>query len=261
MSEINPLMSAIKLPGRIFQLPSRGIFYKNGELADDVKNGEVHVMPMSALAEIHMKNPDQLFSGHAIETVFQECVVGINKPGSLLSKDVDAVMMFLRTVTYGPTYEFTAVHNCEHAKNHSYIADVDTCINETKMIDPTIIESLYKIELPSGQVVRLEPSRYSQVIELLKANEGKEKITVDDMKANLIMMLTSVVVRVDDVTDPKHIKEWLSKIPSPWVNRIAEKIESINDWGPVMRWSGKCRDCNEEFEIELPINPVSFFTE
>ena len=39
----NPLLQKIRLPGRIFQLPSRGLFYKNGELDESVKNGEIHV--------------------------------------------------------------------------------------------------------------------------------------------------------------------------------------------------------------------------
>ena len=111
MSE-NPLLQKIRLPGRIFQLPSRGLFYNNGELENTVKDGEIHVHAMSAFAEIHMKNPDQLFSGQAVDTVFRECVRGVVEPTKLLAKDVDAILMFLRTVTYGPNYEFTAKHTC-----------------------------------------------------------------------------------------------------------------------------------------------------
>lgn len=260
MSE-NPLLSKVKLPGRILQLPSRGLFYKNGELAETVKDGEIHVRPMSALAEIHMKNPDQLFSGQAVEVVFKECIVGVEKPSQLLAKDVDAVMMFLRTVTYGPTYEFMAEHTCENAKEHSYIADVDTFINNMVMLDPTTVDKLYSAEMENGQLVKLQPSRYSDVIALLKANQGKKEITVDDAKANLMIMLNSVVCKVDDVTDAKQIDEWLRSIPTTWITKIATKIESVNNWGPSMRWHGKCKDCDGDLQVELPINPVSFFTE
>lgn len=257
----NPLLNKIRLPGRIFQLPSRGIFYKNGELDDSVKDGEIHVHPMSALAEIHMKNPDQLFSGQAVEAVFKDCVTGVLKPSQLLSKDVDAIMMFLRTVTYGSGYEYTARHICENAKDHSYIAEVDTMIGAAKMIDPTIVVELFTVKMENGQTVKLQPSRYEQIISILKHNESKKEITVVDMQENLMMMLTSVVVQVDDITDAAMIREWLTKIPTTWVTKIAERVEAVNDWGPSMKWTAKCRDCGEEFTVELPINPVSFFTE
>lgn len=261
MTTENPLLAKIRMPGRIFQLPSRGLFYKNGELDDNVKEGEIHVHPMSALAEIHMKNPDQLFSGQAVEAVFRECVSGVAKPSELLSKDVDAVLMFLRTVTYGPQYEFTAKHTCKDAKEHSYVADVDGMIGQMKYIDPTMVEKQYMVTLPNGQVVKLQPSRYNKIIEILKFNEGKKEITVDDMKANLMMMLTSVVVQVDDITDPAMIREWLSKIQTKWTTLIAEQVDSISAWGPTMNCVGKCRDCGEDFNVEIPINPITFFTE
>lgn len=257
----NPLLAKIKMPGRIFQLPSRGLFYKSGELDTSVKEGEIHVHPMSALAEIHMKNPDQLFSGQAVETVFRECVQGVSKPSELLSKDVDAILMFLRTVTYGSQYEFTARHTCENAKEHSYAADVDQLINTMKMVDPTVLEKQYTITMENGQVVKLQPARYYKVIEILKFNEGKKELTVDDMKANLLMMLQSAVIQVDDITDPAMIKEWLGQIQTKWTTQIAIRVEEINDWGPSMKWTCKCKDCGEEFPIELPINPITFFTE
>lgn len=257
----NPLLHKIRLPGRVFQLPSKGIFYKNGELDANITEGEIHVHPMSALAEIHMKSPDQLFSGQAIETVFTECVTGIAKPSQLLAKDVDAITMFLRTTTYGPNYEFTAIHTCEHAKEHSYIADVDQMISQSKYMDPTIIADNYSVKMPNEQVVKLQPSRYGKIISILKANEGKEELSVDAMKKNLMMMLTSVVVQVDDITDEAMIAEWLSKIPTTWVTQIASRMEAVNDWGPKLEWTTKCRDCGEEFTIELPLNPISFFTE
>ena len=68
----NPLLQKLKLPGRTFQLPSRGALYNNGELSS--KEGEVHVHPMSALTEISLKNPDLLFNGRALEEVCAECV-------------------------------------------------------------------------------------------------------------------------------------------------------------------------------------------
>ena len=176
MSEENSLIAGLKLPGRIFQLPSRGLFYKNGELSNTIKEGEIHVRSMSALDEINLKNPDQLFSGAAVNTVFKQNIQGIENPAQLLAKDVDAIMLYLRTVTYGPSYEFSARHNCPGGKEHSYIADVDQMISTMKMMDPTTINDLFTVTLQNGQVVKLRPNRYQQVIDLIKLNENKTEV-------------------------------------------------------------------------------------
>lgn len=257
----NPLLEGLKLPGRIFQLPSRGIFYRDGELSSSIKDGEIHVQPMSALDEINMKNPDQLFSGIAVQTVFNHTISGISKPSELLAKDIDAIMLFLRTVTYGPHYEFMARHNCEGGKEHSYVANIDEMINSMKMLDPTTVEQLYTLTLSNGQTVKLKPNRYQQVIDLIKMNEAKEIITVEDQQVNLTKMLLGVIQSVDGITDEAMIMDWIKRLPSPMVNKIAGRIEGVNAWGPDLKWTCKCKDCGEEFSVEIPINPVSFFTE
>lgn len=262
MSEsINPLLASIKMPGRIFQLPSRGIFYKNGELSDTVKDGEVHVHPMSAMDEIVMKNPDQLFSGQAVTAVFSRCITGIQKPTELLAKDVDALMIFLRTVTYGAGYEFMAKHTCDAAKDHSYVADIDSIIGSMVMLDPTIIEKSYTVTLPNGQVVKLRPNKYQHVLDMIKSNENKKVITAEDQQRNLVSMLLGVIESVDGISDTKLLTEWLQAIGSPFVNKIGASLDDLNKWGSNLMWTCKCRDCGESFDVEIPINPVSFFTE
>lgn len=257
----NPLLEGLKLPGRTLQLPSRGLFYRNGELADNVRDGEVHVHPMSALDEINIKNPDQLFSGSAVNAVFSKCVSGVVKPSELLSKDVDAIMLFLRAVTYGPNYEFVAIHSCEGAKNHSYICNVDEIISKIKVIDPTIIEQQYSLTLANGQKIKLRPNKYQQLIDLVKLNENKTEITVEDQQNNLVLMLISVIESVNSINDPKMIEEWVRLLPVAAVNAIAKKIETVNDWGSDLKTTCKCKDCGNDFSVEIPINPVSFFTE
>lgn len=257
----NPLLEGIKLPGRIFQLPSQGIFYKNGELSEDIKNGEIHVKAMSALDEINMKNPDQLFSGDAVNTVFKHCIDGVLKPTELLSKDIDAILLFLRTVTFGPDYEFLAAHNCKDSKEHTYSVNVDQMIGEMKVIDPTLISDIYTVKLPNGQVVKLKPNKYSQVLEIIKSNANKTELTVKEQQDNLMAMLLGVVESVNDITDREQIKEWAGAISTPLVNKIANKIEGINRWGTDLTAKCKCKDCGEVFDVEIPINPIVFFTE
>lgn len=262
MTEINqnPLLAKIKLPGRFFQLPSKGALYNNGELDPTIQNGEIHVHAMSAMDEIVMKNPDMLFSGKAINQIFKTCIPAILKPDQLFGKDIDALMIYLRAVTYGPEYEISARHDCDGAKQHSYIINLDEVIESMQYLDPTTIAEQYNVALPNGQVMVLQPVRYHHIIELLQANENKKEFSAKDVQNNLIMNLLNITQSVDGITDRKLIEEWLRGIPPTWVGTITDAIDKINDWGPVLERKVKCKDCGEEMDVDIPINPISFFS-
>lgn len=257
----NPLLEGIKLPGRTFQLPSKGLFYLNGVLDESVKDGEIHVHPLSALDEITLKNPDQLFSGEALRYVLPRCVPAILKPQDLLNKDVDAIMIFLRAVTYGPQYEFYAKHTCAEAADHSYVADIDAIISGMKMIQEEEVQEIFTVVLPTGQVVKLTPSRYVDVLNILKINMNRKNISADDVRRNAMDMLLASIFSVDSISDKAMIEEWLNKLPAPMTNRIVEKIEGVNVWGAKMSVPCVCKDCGAPFTAEIPLNPISFFTE
>jgi len=261
MQQTNPLMTKIRLPGRIFQLPSAGYFYNNGELDSSVVNGEIHVHPLSAFAEINLKNPDLLFSGKAIQEVFKECIPDIKKPMDLFGKDVDAIMAFLRIVTYGASYEVEAKHNCDNARTQTYIANIDEIVQNMVALDPTTVNTRYQIVLENEQVVNLEPIRFKHVIALLQSSDKNKTASMQTMQANLILNLLNIIKDVDGITDKKLIEEWLRAIPTTTVGRISDAIEKSNDWGPIFETKVVCRDCGEPYTIELPINPVSFFSE
>ena len=257
--QVNPLLQKLKLPGRTFQLPSRGALYKNGEVSS--VEGEVHVHALSALAEINLKNPDQLFNGKAIESVFAECVPEIKKPTELYGRDIDAIMFFLRLVTYGPDYQISVKHTCENAKEHSYLVNLERQMQEMKFLDPTTAEEQFKATMPNGQIVRVHPIKFEHMIKLFQMNAGKQEFTAEDAKKNLVFNLVNVIDSVDDVTDKGQIEEWVKAVSTPFHNRITEAIERTNGWGPSLKTKLVCKDCGEEIEVELPLNPISFFTE
>lgn len=252
----NPLLKALKLPGRTFQLPSRGLLYKNGELA--CVDGEIHVHPMSALTEINLKNPDLLFNGKALEEVCAECVPEIKKPTELFGRDIDALMFYLRLVTYGPQFEINVRHTCDGAKEHSYVVDIEKLISGMKFLDPTIE---FSTVLQTGQKVVLHPARFSHMIKLFQLNADQREITPEEVKRNIIFNLVNLIDSVDGITDKALIEEWVKKLTTPQQNRITELMEKMNDWGPNNVVKLTCRDCGREMDVELPLNPISFFTE
>ena len=259
----NPLLDKIQLPGRSFTLPSGAYLYQNGEVNDEIKrnSGDIHVHALTAIDEINMKNPDLLFNGKSVESVLSNVVKGIQKPLELFGRDIDAIMLFMRVVTYGPEYDIQATHNCENAKEQEYTVNLEDIIRRMKRLDPTLIESSYKVTLDNGQVVQLRPTRFVDVITALQNLDVKKKMTADEVKDALFRNLSQVIDNVDGIKDRFMIDEWLRKVPVTSVNAIAEAIDGANNWGPDFTVELQCRDCGEVFKAELPINPVSFFSE
>lgn len=257
----NPLLAKIRLPGRTFQLPSRGALYNNGELDASAKEGEVHVHPMSALVEINLKNPDLLFNGKALEAVMAECVPSVKQPLELFGRDIDAILFFLRLATYGSEYRIEVQHDCEGSKKHSYAVQLEALVQSMKFLDPTMIEQKRKVTLATGQTVYTRPMKFKNIIELFHRSANKKELTAEEVKDLAVTNLLSLIERVDEVTEPKFIEEWIRGLTTPMVNRIMEATNELNDWGPDQVVTLKCKDCGGDMRVELPLNPVSFFTE
>jgi len=256
--EVNPLLARVEMPGSTFQLPSRGLFYNNGELRDDVEVGEVHVSPMSAYDEILMKTPDQLYSGQAVEKVFKRCIRQILKPGELIAKDVDFLLVCLRQVTYGDDMEVSYTHTCEDAKTQNYIIKLSDFLSSTKKIDPTTVGKVYTTTLPNGQVVKLHPSKFKDVIKMYQETEASSQSPESELDM-AVFIIQSIIHSVDDITNPQHITEWIRQIPAGWLGDLTTVIEQASDFGPNFTLHTQCKDCGEDIEIHTPVNPISFF--
>jgi len=257
----NPLLAKIKLPGRTFQLPSRGAMYNNGELAADSPTGEIQVYPLSALAEINLKNPDLLFNGQALVAVLNECVPAIKKPLDMFGRDVDALLFFLRLATYGQEYRIEVKHDCAEAKQHAYAVNLEEVIQRMVFLDPTVIASKQTVVLSNGQTVYTRPMKFSDIIALFHKSGSKKELTPDDIKELAVTNLMSMIERVEDITNAAMIEEWVRTLTTPMFNRITEAANELNSWGPEQVVEIKCKDCHGTMRVELPLNPVSFFTE
>ena len=257
---VNPLLERVSIPGEKFALPSGGLFYTDGELKDSVKNGEVYMEPMNAMDELTLKSPDKLLSGQAILEVLSKRIPDIVKPDELLSKDIDYLLMCLRMISYGPVLDVTSTHTCEEATQHMYAIQIRPLLKESKPIDPTAIKK-FSITLKSGQVVKLHPPRFTSTVKLYQAfGDAGEEVDPSVMGKQLLDTISDMIASVDEVTNPEHIAEWLQKIRVGDVQQISEKVAELSDWGIDPVTTVTCKDCKEEMDILVPVNPVSFFT-
>ena len=269
MSEVeqstqNPLMLALKarIPGETFRLPSHGLFYTNGELADDVVNGEVHVFPLTAIDEITIKTPDKLLSGKAIEDVMLRCIPQIKKPMKLLSKDVDYLMMCLRLISYGDDMELNYTHTCEKAVQNTYTVNLRPLVAAAKAIDPTTVGTTFTVKLGDAMVVKLRPPVFESVIGMYMTNfqASNNSITLEEAQTKLLDVITDTVISVDGITNRDHIQEWIKAIPAGWLQQVSNALRMVGDWGPSTSVALTCKDCGQSMDVEIPLNPISFFS-
>ena len=262
MSEnTNPLLARLQIPGETFRLPSQGLFYTNGELRDDVKDGELHVFPMTAYDEIIFKTPDMLLSGKAIDEVFARCIPQVIKPRQLLSKDVDFLITCLRIITFGPEITLTYTHDCESAKGHEYKASLQTILRAAKAIDPTTLTSVYEVKMDNGQEVRLRPTVFNTILELNQnLDKSEEANTLIAIQQNIMKVLIDMIESVDGITDRQQIAEWVVALPAGWIRFLSDSIDKVSDWGVEFKVEVECKDCGAKMMMPFSANPVSFFS-
>lgn len=262
-SSNNPLLASIQIPGETFRLPSMGLFYNNGELAEDVTDGEVHVHPMRTIDELVFKSPDKLFTGKAVQDVFGRCIEDIKSPMALLAKDVDYLMTCLRIVTYGDILEVAYNHKCgteeKPAKDHKYQINLRELVRHARTIDPTSLKN-FSVTVSTGQVVNLQPPRFGNVIKIFQTSDNAEQLTDEQYVDMMLDNICGMIKDVNGETNKEFIREWLGSIKAADVNKIGGEVAKVSDWGVARTAEITCKDCGETVTIDVPTNPINFFT-
>jgi hypothetical protein len=271
----NPLLFKVKLPGRIFQLPSKGLFYKQGVLADHVKDGEIHVHPMSALGELKLRSPDLLFSGRALREVVEECIPDIKNPTELISKDVDAIFCFLRIVTYGSEMTIKSIHDCENAKVHTYSVNIEQIITVPNNKSLEHRDMLYKLKLENGQTVNLRPITFQDSIDIIQLRQEIEKIGFDSgqpdsglleslIVRDVLSAIESVTIDVEGkpvtIDDRNKIDEWIRSLQKTFIDQIIAQSQKSSEWGFNLNVDIVCKDCGKKYQHDLELDPINFFS-
>ena len=266
----NPLLQRARMPGEVHRLPSWGNFYTNGELDATVENGEVHIHPLTTIDEINIASPAKLYSGEGIVEAIKACIPSIKDPEMLLAQDVDFLLLCLRKVSYGSTFEFKKTHyDCSaipegsEPKEAIYQANLDKVIAASKILDIDNATKSYSLTLKgTGQIVKFEPLRYKDYIKLMQVQaQAARKETSEEIQKNIILdQLASVIKSVDEISERKFIREWLEVLNASHVRDIHDQIEKFANWGVNTSVKIKCRDCKEIMEVDLPTSPLILFS-
>lgn len=257
----NPLLQKLRVvQGETVRLPSRGLLYEEGILDPNVVDGEVRVMPMTIRDEILMRSPDALLSGEAVATVIARCIPQVLQPLQLHYSDLDFLFLALRKISYGPELEVSYKHNCDTAKDHSYLVNVESQLRNCVYLDPLTVTDQYELHVKeTDQIVRFKPIRTQDMIDIL-APSAQTEMSAAEIEHEMIKLATTQIVSVDDTTDRAEIFEWASLVPANVMRAIRTKIENMDRWGIGYKFPITCRDCGSHIEAEVPLNTVSFFS-
>ena len=228
MSQItpNPLSKYFRQPKVYISLPSQGKYYPEGSLEISETN-EYPVFAMTAKDEMTIKTPDALLNGQATVSVIQSCIPAIKNGWVVPSLDLDAVLIAIRIATYGEKMEITTKTPVTGEEKEF---EVDLRI----MLDQVSQHDFDNVLHYQDLTINLRPLSYKEFTELNLKTFEEQRIfaliddsTLDDGEklerfsqsfaklteltfGSVERAISSIVVGDQEVTDRRHISEFIS---------------------------------------------------
>ena len=274
--QANPLFKYFRKPTIYVQIPTGGRF--NPEI-DKTLLDEIPVMPMTAIDEITMQNPDALLNGEALMSVIASCIPTIPDPRNLCSIDADLLFLAIKYATYGKTV--THLHTCTECKEQAeYNIDINNVlekfpeIHEVEPIEhedlkiyitPPRIESMTRLAL-----IDVEQQRILQSIQAVGEDEITEMelakqfaISFRKVSKQNVDLLISSINRIETpdttVTDEENIIEFMNNVPSLVVKEVNDKVKLVTKKPEdLTTFEFACEACEHKDKINFELNPVNF---
>jgi hypothetical protein len=271
----NPLKQYFRQPAIYIRLPSQGEFYPPNTLAMP-PNGEIPVLPMTAVDEITYRTPDALFNGSAVVDVIQSCVPNIRDAWAIPAIDVDTILVSIRIASYGHTLEMaTQCPSCKTEEDYGLdlrqVLDQMRSPDYTKSIQYRDIELFFKPmnyrNLNDNNAMQFEEQR---ILGMLPDTEISEQ---DKMSAlsNALKKITEITVhalaqsistiRTPNalVNEPEYIEEFLKNCDRGLFNQIRDHIINLKTESEIKPVHIKCAHCGHEYDQQLTLDMTSFF--
>ena len=260
-------------------MPSKGKYYKSGlDLSID---GELGVMPMTAVDEIKLKSPDALFNGEAIFELFKSCAPDIKNPEEIPACDVDLIMMAIKVATHGEQLEVSSkCPSCQH--QGEFTVNLTNLIASSKPVDdknvveingakvfvrPFSLKSQIKGNIQKFHQVRMQLLLNQEMNENQKAELFNEALLQASAISVQVLADNILEVKIDaendetiSVTDNAHIFEWVQNMDSKTYEKVISRIKALSDPKINKQVSLTCQECSKEYSTVLELDPVSFFT-
>jgi hypothetical protein len=272
----NPLTKYFRKPTIYVQIPTGGRF--NPEIDKTILD-EIPIMPMTAIDEISMQNPDELLNGEALMNVIKSCVPTIPDPRNLCSIDADLLFIAIKYATYGKT--LTHLHTCSECKEQAeYNIDINNVlekfpeIHEVEPIEhedlkiyitPPKMESLTRLALIDVEQQRILKSVAAIADEDITELELAKQFAISFRKVskqNVDLLINSIdrIETPDEVIiDRDAIIEFMNNVPAMVVKEVNDRVQLVNKKPEdLTTFEFTCDSCNNKDKINFELNPVNF---
>ena len=271
----NPLRRYFRQPVIHVRLPSGGKYYPAGTL-DMPPNGEIPILPMTAIDEITSRTPDALFNGSAVIDIIGSCVPAIKDPWQLPMVDFNTLLVSVRLASFGHEMEIgSTCPKCGHI--HELTIDLRTVLDNLNSPD-------YEESVNAGDLTcYFAPMTYRQVNQVSRTNFEDQKIMqalsdtempeeeklkrlgdafrkITELTIRSISESIAVIKTADAmVTDKPSILEFLQNCPKHVFDQIRDhtaKLREATDLTPI---SVTCEECSEQYKQPFTLDMSNFF--
>lgn len=275
MTSNNPLQQYFRQPSIYIRLPSGGQHYPEGAL-DMPPNGEIPVLPMTAVDEITYRTPDALFNGSAMVSVIQSCVPNIKNAWAIPSMDVDAILVGIRIASYGHNMDLASA--CPACKNETdFEIDLRTVMDQISSPDykqpvrhgdlefyfrPMNYKNLNdnnQSQFDQQKLLAMIPdTEIPEADKITAISEALRKITIMTIDA-LCQSIAAVRTPQALVTESEFIKELMQNCDRNVFNSVRDHIVNLKTQAELKPLSLTCPDCKNQYQQAMTLDMTSFF--
>jgi len=272
----NPLARFFRQPAIYIRLPSDGRGWPAGSI-EYPQNGEIPVLPMTAIDEITYRTPDALFNGEAVINVIQSCVPCIRDAWAVPSTDIDSILVGIRIASYGHSLDVAS--QCPACKtDHDYGLDLRIVIDRLDAADysaPLVIDQLqfrfraltYR-EININSQLQFEQQKTLQLVNDTDNIDEQSKIErINTMMKKLIevtvraMSQSVTEIHTPDgvVTNNEHIEEFLNNCDRTTFEQVRDRVISLRERSELKPLNIKCPSCAHEYQQAFTLDMARFF--
>jgi len=275
MTSNNPLRQYFRQPSIYIRLPSNGKFYPEGTL-DLPPNGEIPVLPMTAVDEISYRTPDALFNGSAMINVIQSCIPNIRDPWNIPAMDVDTILLGIRVASYGHDMELnTTCQACKHES--TYGVDLRNVLDHIKTPDydqsvrhrdlefyfrPMTYKNLNEnnqMQFEQQKLLNVLPdSEIPEADKISAINDALRRITDMTIEA-LCQSIAAIRTPQALVTEPEFIRELMQNCDRNVFNTVRDKIVELKTQAELQSLDITCPECKHNYKQSFTLDMTSFF--